>query len=173
MELNPFNRKELQKEFPFLKSKDISKAFKKAEECCIRRVDETFLVSEPPATYYHDGSCGCTEKYTKIWFVMDDGQVLENCVKVAGEWSSNYAYSSPSSWEGERYIDALFKMEKIPEYIVIYASYESAWSGSEEVESYSIEIRKLGKDAKRVLETFEKEQAKAAQQVAAAMSELD
>ena len=173
MKLNPFNRKELQKEFSFLKSEDISKAFKKAEDCFIYRVDETFLLSEPPATYYKDGSCGCTEAVTEVWFVLDDGQILENRIKIAGKWNSSYAYSSPSSWKGERYIDALFKMEKLPEYTIIYTSYKSAWSGSEGVESYSVEIRKLGKDAEQVLRVLKQEQTKAAQQVAAEVSTLD
>uniref|UniRef100_A0A6M3JPZ3 Uncharacterized protein n=1 Tax=viral metagenome TaxID=1070528 RepID=A0A6M3JPZ3_9ZZZZ len=103
MEFNRFTKSAIVKEFPFMG--DLFSKFT-PEEVFIKRIDEEFLQSIP-TSYSWLGSMVSLSSGTQIYFILNDGTILSNCVVQSYEHGSNYAHSDTSTGEGETILHSI------------------------------------------------------------------
>jgi len=103
MKFNRFTKAALLKDFPFM-TEILSKDW--PEEVFIKRIDEEFLQSIP-TSYSWSGSMVSLSSGTQIYFILNDGTILSNCVVQSYEHGSNYAHSDTSTGEGETILHSI------------------------------------------------------------------
>lgn len=144
--MNYFKFQAFLKEFPFLRELGVDE---NVDSIKIRRADEN-LLAQIPSSYYWDGSMGVTDTKDTISFVLEDGNIIEDVVRQAGEWGSNYAHSQRKEWEGESVLEALSRLDNPDRvvYIVWVHKHLHDWVGSERESTFEVTIYKTPKGVK-------------------------
>ena len=98
----------------------------------IQKIDEGFLRNHYQ-DYYWDGSLGSSKEEYSVDFVLDNGEIIKNAVKVGEHSGSNYAYSQEVYIKGETIAEAIDRLGIASQirYIVVYFSGYNDWSGQE------------------------------------------
>ena len=98
----------------------------------VQKIDEGFLTVHYE-DYYWDGSLGSSREEYVVDFILENGEVLLNAVKIGEHSGSNYAHSQEIYRKGETIAEAIDRLnvaDKI-KYIAVYSTGSRDWSGQE------------------------------------------
>ena len=136
-----FKIQEYYEEFPFLLN---IIGNDNPDDIDIKQADEK-LLQTTPEYYFHNGSCGITEKSTKIHFILNNGDIIKNAVEQQGSSSSNYSDIESREWDGETILESIDRHDvaKTLKFIVVEDYFLNNWTGSEVEESYTIGVYEI------------------------------
>ena len=115
----------------------------------VEKIDEGFLRNHYE-DYYWDGSLGSSKEEYVVDFILENGEVLENAVKIGEHSGSNYAHSQEIYCKGETIAEAIDRLGIASQlkYVAVYSKGYHNWSGSPLENINNLTIYKAGKDEK-------------------------